>query len=136
MLSLPLTITLHLHCGRWRPILYPLYGTLCNYQKILKHQRHMYHDYGINLFSVEHHINRGTLSYSSSQGFNWYFPQTWGINMVAICLLLKMWHYPPWMEVHVCVYLFSYWLISFTIGYQEVKRQRTLQNLPLLYNRN
>ena len=62
--------------------------------------------------------------------------QRWGINLVAILMILRVRHPPPWLEVHFCAYLSSYWLISFILGYQEIERQRTLYNLPMLYKKN
>ena len=37
-----------------------------------------------------HQVTTGTLSYSSSKGFTWYGHQIQGINLVVICLLLRV----------------------------------------------
>ena len=110
-LFLPLTMTPHFNRGRWWPILCPTSGALRNFLKGLNHKSSIYHDSGINLSSVAHQLTHGTLSYSSSRGFIWYCTQIWGINLVSICIILKMWHSPPmtW-GTRMCLYVF--WLVN------------------------
>ena len=132
-MSLSLTMTLHILCGKWWPILCPPSGALLHWQKGWHHRTSMQPSACIDLSSVIHQV---TPSYSFSQGFTWYWHQIWGIKLVVLWLLLRVRHSSPWLEVHVRAYLFSYWLISFTLGYQEGEKQRTLQNITLLYKIN
>ena len=57
-LSLPLSMTLHLHRGRWWPIICPSIGALINVQKGFHHQSSTYPD------SVINYILSGTTGYT------------------------------------------------------------------------
>ena len=84
-------MTLHLLCGRWLPIVCPPSGAFRNGQKGLYHQSSMYPDSGINPSSVVHPVTRGILD-ASYQRFTLYCHHRWCINLVALWLILIVWH--------------------------------------------
>ena len=103
-LSLPLNMTLHLIRGRWWTIICPPSGIL-SLQEIMYLRRGTYPTSSINLYSVVHQVATGALSKSSSQRFTWYGHQSRGITLVALWLLLIVWHPPVdrgYMYVTIC----------------------------------
>ena len=64
---------------------------VCHSQKVFHHRISTYPAAGIHLSSVVHWITGGTLD-ASSRGFAWYGHQIWGINLLALCLLIRVWH--------------------------------------------
>ena len=91
---------------------------------------------GINLSSVVNQVAHSKLSYSSSQGFIWYCSHSWCINLVALCILLRVWHFPPNIgDTSICrsfvllVNNFYYWLAG-------SKNKRYVVKPPLLYKIN
>ena len=96
-------MTLHLHRGRWWPILCPPYVVFLIQQKGFHHRSITYPAAGINLSSVIQQVTRGTID-ASSQGFTLYLNQIRGINPVAIWMILRFQISPPVTE-GTCLFL-------------------------------
>ena len=110
-------MTFHLHRGRWWSIVCPTSVSLRNGQKGFHHRRSTYPASGINLYPqwyirlhVVHLVTQGP------KGLTVHFPQIWVINLVSLCILLRVRHmctkkpratneyiiHPyRWLEVHI-----------------------------------
>ena len=82
-------MTLHVLRGGWWQIVCPPSGAFCNIQKGLHHWSSKKPDASIKLSSLVNPVTHGKF-YASSRGFTWYCPQSWGINLVALFVLLRV----------------------------------------------
>ena len=93
-ISLTLTMTLHLHCSRLWPILCPLSGALCTCKKVYIIRSSTWPAVGINLSSVVPQVCQWKLPLKKSpQGSHWHSLQNQGINLVALCMILRVLQY-------------------------------------------
>ena len=109
---LSFTMTVHLHRGRWWLIVCHPYETLLNWQKGLHHQISKQPAAGIKLYSAIYQVTHGTLD-TISQGFTWYLHQSRGINIVSVCLILRVRQRDPNPEL-VPLSLLDYICFSYT----------------------
>ena len=77
--------------GRWWPIVCPPDGTLRSRQKGCIMWSSTWAAAGINLSLVVHQVTTGTLD-AISQGLPDTVPRAKGINLVALYIILRVWH--------------------------------------------
>ena len=105
-LPLLLTMTLHIHCGRWWPIVCPPSGSFLNFQKgcIPGAVRSLLMDEPVLGGTPGLRVVHCTLA--GSTGFTLVLFRAEVLTCSS--MLPRVYHYPPWLELHVCAYLSYY----------------------------
>ena len=129
-------MTLHLFRGRWWPIVCPPSDTFLNCQKgyisgaVRMLLLELTCPFWYTRLHVVHLVNQGP------KYLPVFCPQCQGINLVALCMLLRVQHFPPWLEINLCAYYvvllfneFHYWLVW-------SKNTKYVVKPSLLYKRN
>ena len=135
-ISPPLNLALHLLWGRWWPIVCPPSVALCSIQNIC--------------ISGAVHILLSELTYPLcytrlrvvhlvthwSKGLTGLCSQSWVINLVALCMLIRVLQSTPWMEVHLCAYSVVLFINSFHCWLAGSKKTMYVVKPSLFYKRN
>ena len=106
-LPLLLTMNLHLHCGRWWPIVHPPSDAFLNFQRVFIPREVRTPLLELTYPWWYNRIARGILSmWNFPQGFLWYCHQIRHNNLVALCFL--EWGTPPMIrDASICLSLVS-----------------------------